>query len=59
MTAELCDLPLYDGLGDINTFFRDYERRVPECRKLLVLDQALRAAPVKWWVTHKKNIRYW
>jgi len=26
MTAEVCDLPLYDGLGNINTFFIDYER---------------------------------
>lgn len=59
MTAKLRDLPLYDGLGDVNTFFKDYERRVPECQRLLALDQAPRAKPAKWWSTHKNNIGDW
>ena len=38
MTNEVCDLHLYDGLGDVNTFFKDYEMQVPECQRLLALD---------------------
>ena len=56
MTSKVCDLPLYDGLGDINTFFTYYERQVPKCQRLLALGQALRATLARWQGTHKKNI---
>ena len=59
MTFEVRDLTLYDDLGDVNTFFRDYERWVSECQRLLALGQALRATLAKWQGTHKKNIEYW
>lgn len=29
MIFEVCNLPSYDGLGDINTFLSDYEEQVP------------------------------
>ena len=29
MTFEVCNLPSYDGLGDVNTFLDDYEEQVP------------------------------
>lgn len=59
MIVEVRDLSLYDRLGDVNTFFRDYKRRVPQCQRLLALDQALRATPTRWWGAHKKNIGDW
>lgn len=54
MTAEVSDLPLYDGLGDVNTFFRDYERQVPKCQRLLAMDQALRDTFARWWGTIRR-----
>lgn len=29
MISEVCNLPSYDGLGDVNTFLNDYEEQVP------------------------------
>jgi len=59
MTIEVCDLPFYDGLGNVYTFSRDYESQVPKCQRLLALDLVLRAMPSRWWGTHKKNIGDW
>ena len=59
MKREVHDLPLYDGLGDVNNLFRDYERQVPKCQRSLALDKVLRATPTRWWGNHKKNIGYW
>ena len=59
MTTEVCDLPFYDGLGNLNTLFRDYERQVLKCQIYLALDIALTATPTRWWGTHKKNIGDW
>ena len=33
MKTEVCDLPFYDGLGNVDILFRDYERQVPECQR--------------------------
>ena len=59
MTSEVCNLPYYDGLGDVNIFLDDYEEQVPESQILLALDIALKATPARWWGTHKKNIGDW
>lgn len=59
MTSEVHDLTLYDGLSDLNNFFGDYERWVPECQRFLAVGQALRATPARRWGTHKKNIGDW
>jgi len=48
MTIEVCDLPFYDGLGDINTFLEEYEEHVPKCQILLAMNIALRATPTRW-----------
>lgn len=59
ISYEVCNLSYYDGLGDINNFLEDYEEQVPECQRLLAMDIALRDTLVRWWGTHKKNIRTW
>ena len=59
MKDEVCDLPFYGGLGDINTFLEEYEEKVPEYQILLALDIALRDTPTRWWGTHKKDIVTW
>ena len=32
---------------------------MPQCHRLLALDQALKTTPTRWWGTHKKNIGNW
>lgn len=59
MIVEVHDLPLYDGLGNVNTFLKDYEIQIPECETLLALDQVLTVIPARWWGMHKKNIGDW
>jgi len=59
MTSKVSNLPSYDILGDINTFFDDYEERVQENQRLLDLDVALKSTHIRWWGEHKKNIEDW
>lgn len=59
ITSEVCNLPSYDGLGDINTFINGYEKQVPENQRLLALDIALKSIPTRWWSAHKKHIGDW
>ena len=56
MTSEVCNLPSYDVLGDVNIFLDEYEEQVPENQRLLALDIALKVTPARWWGAHKKNI---
>ena len=55
MIYEVCNLPSYDGLGDVNTFINDYEEQVPQNQKISALDIALKATPARRWNAHKKN----
>ena len=48
MKTEVCDLPFYDGLGDINTFLEEYKEKVSDFQIFLALDIALRATPTRW-----------
>lgn len=56
MTFEICNLPSYDGLGDVNIFLNNYEEKFPESQILLALDIALKDTPPRRWGTYKKNI---
>jgi len=56
MTSEVCNLPYYDGLSDVNIFLDEYVEQVPKIKRLLALDIALKATPDRWWGAHKKNI---
>jgi len=35
MKVEVCYLPFYDDLGNVDTFFRNYERQALECQRML------------------------
>ena len=59
MIYEVCNLHSYDGLGDVNNFLNDYEENVPENKRFLALDIALKSTPTRWCNTHKKNIGGW
>ena len=40
-------------------FLDEFEDKVSELQRLLVLDEALKTTPAPWWVTHKKLINGW
>jgi len=46
-------------LGDVATFFLEFEDVVVEQQRLLALDVALRETPARWWVAHKISIQDW
>lgn len=57
---EVCELPLFDGLGNVDTFFIEFEGLILEPQRLLALDVVLRATPTRWWTTwHKISIPSW
>ena len=41
MTSEVCNLPYYYGLGNVETFLNNYGGRVPEDQILLALETTL------------------
>lgn len=56
---KLCDLPLFDGLSDVEFFFMEFEGLVMEPQRLLALYVALRATPARWWAAHKVSMQNW
>lgn len=48
MTSEVCNMPYYDGLSDVNIFLDEYVEHVPKSKRLLALDIALKATPARW-----------
>jgi hypothetical protein len=66
LTQEVCwidttvsNLPTFDGLNHLETFLLEFEETIPEQKRLLALDEALKATPVRWRGTHKRNIMNW
>ena len=59
MVTEVCDLPTYVGLPNLNTFLTYFEDKVMEPQLLLALDVALKATPTRWWVVHKQSVSEW
>ena len=55
----VCELPLFDGEGSVESFFMKFEGLVMEPRRLLALDVALRDTPARWWTMHKISINNW
>jgi hypothetical protein len=58
LTREVCwigttvsNLPTFDGLNPLETFLSDFEESVPMKQILLVMDEALKEAPARWWGT--------
>jgi len=57
--TEVCELPLFDGLGDVEILFLEFKGLIVEPQILLALDVALRDTPAIWWVAHKVSIQNW
>ena len=54
--TEVCEVPAFDGLSNIQEFLLEYEEQVPFSQRLKTLDMALRATPARWKTMHKRNI---
>lgn len=52
----MCEIPIFDGLSNIQFFLQEYQVHIPSPKRLKTLDVALRAILVRWWVAYKKNI---
>ena len=59
MQLEVCELPYYDGLTDVNMFLRELERTIPEGQIFYAMNLGMRATLTQWWETHKENMGNW
>ena len=57
--TELCDMPMYEGLPNLDMFLLEFEDKVLETQRLLDLDVALKSTPARQWVSHKQSISEW
>ena len=46
----------YEGIPNLTEFIDEFEDKVSDPHRLLVLEEALKATPARWWDTHKKSI---
>ena len=59
VATETVELPVYEGLPKFFYFLVEFEDKVSELHRLLVLDEGLKATPACWCVTHKNSINRW
>ena len=46
--SEVHELPTYEGIPNLDTFFGEIQRNVPEQQQILALDVYLNATPTRW-----------
>ena len=49
--TEVCDLPTYEGLHNLEYFLTEFDEKASEPQRLLAMYFALKATPTRWWVT--------
>ena len=59
MSFEVRNLPIYDGLDEVDIFLDAFEREVPEKQCFQALDWALRPTLARWWGMHKGSFDDW
>jgi len=59
LSIEVRKILHYDGLNDINLFFNEFEREVPEEHQFQALQLVLRSMLARWWGTHKESFADW
>jgi hypothetical protein len=57
--TKVSNLPTFDGLNPLETFFSDFEESVPIQQRLLAMDEVPRETLERWWGAHKSNIIDW
>ena len=55
ITTEIIKFSIYEGLPKLFRFLKEFEEKVFEPQRLLALEEALKAIPAHWWVTHKQT----
>jgi hypothetical protein len=50
------DMPNFEGLIEVSSFFNEFELQIPKQQRLLALYVALRETLVRWWETHREGI---
>ena len=55
VATEVRDLPMYEGLSEVDDFLNKFEKEVPEEQQFDALKLVLRATPARWWDTHQHN----
>lgn len=53
VSIEARDLPMYDGLREVDAFLERFKREVSEKQCFQALNWVLRTMPVRWWGMHK------
>jgi hypothetical protein len=46
-------------MNPLEKFLSEFDTIVPTQQRLLEMDEAMKATPMRWWGTHKNNITYW
>lgn len=59
VTAQVRDLPTYDGLKMVDEFLHQYESAVPENQRFDALKCVLCVSPAQWWGTQEGNFESW
>ena len=57
--TEVCDLPTYENLPNLESFLTEFEEKLSKSQCLLAMDFALKTTPAIWWIAHKLNILGW
>jgi hypothetical protein len=50
---ELCDAPIFDGIGPVDTFLVQMEEVVPKNQMIQAMDVVIKGTHVCWCVTHR------
>lgn len=59
VSAEVRNLPTYDGLSDVDAFLNIFEREVLEHQRFEALKWVLRAMPARWSGIHQGSFEDW
>ena len=59
ISANVRDIPSFDGLEDVNEFLQQFEQEIPHEQRMEAIDLAVKATPARWWHAHKEHIASW
>jgi len=52
VSTKVRNLPMYDGLSEVDDFLNRFEREVLEQQRVEALKWILCATPARWWGAH-------
>jgi len=59
MAIDVRDIPMYDGLSEVDDFLNKFERYVLEQQRFDALKWVLCDMPTRWWGMHQKRFKDW